>query len=304
MKFFQNHYWYLLVVGLLSYFVSYICFRRVVSLLLRWSSVGLCSQHGQPGTKEEQADVRQQSDRGDKSECENCIQKTGQLVAEVSEKCVGILHAANCTVMSYLIIRETEHDVMNAKSPLLIPFVQFSVTYFVYDLVAMYISFASREGNKGIPLSGKIWKYFKRRHAFIIHHIILVGLGYPLAVHYSIRNGTGDFFIACFCIGEFTNHFISGSHILRLLGYQKSVIFKVNAVLLVLSFLLSRILILPYMYAQYFKQEATPWMESLQRMPRICHIGMTLIAVFQVFWAITIIRTGLKITKMKKIKQT
>ena len=86
MKFFQNHYWYLLVVGLLSYFVSYICFRRVVSLLLRWSSVGLCSQHGQPGTKEEQADVRQQSDRGDKSECENCIQKTGQLVAEVSEK--------------------------------------------------------------------------------------------------------------------------------------------------------------------------------------------------------------------------
>ena len=88
MEFFQNHYWYLLVVGLLSYFLSYICFRRVVSLLLRWSSVGLklCSQHGQPVTKEEQAGVRQQSDVGDKSECENCIQKTGQLVAEVSEK--------------------------------------------------------------------------------------------------------------------------------------------------------------------------------------------------------------------------
>ena len=86
MAFFQKKYWYLLVTGFLSFCLAYLCFKRVVKFLLRWSTVALCPEHLELQGKKENHSRVVPDDRSGSNECEACEHKKQQLSVEISEK--------------------------------------------------------------------------------------------------------------------------------------------------------------------------------------------------------------------------
>ena len=70
-----------------------------------------------------------------------------------------------------------------ARSPTLLPYIHFIVPYFVVDVYAMYSSYtAGSVAGKGLSLTVKLRLFLLRKLPFIIHHGILLLLGYPLVV--------------------------------------------------------------------------------------------------------------------------
>lgn len=84
------------------------------------------------------------------------------------------------------------------------------------------------------------------------------------------------------------------------LNMHKNCFFLVNGVALAVTFICSRILIIPYMYLKYFSQEQTGWAQSVQRIPVYCHCGMLLIVGFQSFWLYVLVVAAVRVVGTKK----
>lgn len=86
------------------------------------------------------------------------------------------------------------------------------------------------------------------------------------------------------------------------LNMHRNSFFFVNGATLCVTFICSRILIIPYMYLEYFSQEKTGWVQSLQRIPVYCHCGMTLIIAFQSLWLYMLVAAAFRALSTKKAK--
>lgn len=70
----------------------------------------------------------------------------------------------------------------SCRSPLLPPFIHVIIPYFVYDFYAMYVTSALEEKEKHLSLLKQFTGFVKKKLPFIVHHILLCFLGYPIAV--------------------------------------------------------------------------------------------------------------------------
>ncbi len=74
------------------------------------------------------------------------------------------------------------------RSSVVVPYSHFISWYFVPDLVTYYKAFILRKNFSHKPLVRRILLFMRRERALIIHHLLILFLGYPIACVSTLWN--------------------------------------------------------------------------------------------------------------------
>lgn len=165
-------------------------------------------------------------------------------VAEIANWVVSGSLGFVTSLASVVIMWQAWHDP-NGDSWLLVPFVQVAVWYFLYDIYFMY-DVVDRK-YKCQSLMGKLKMFYKKRLAFIIHHIVVLATLYKMSMDRSYRSGLDDFYVGAFMAREFTNPFTAIASTLKLLNRKDSPLYVASGLILIVLFFFMRILSTPFL---------------------------------------------------------
>uniref|UniRef100_A0A1I8IS83 TLC domain-containing protein n=1 Tax=Macrostomum lignano TaxID=282301 RepID=A0A1I8IS83_9PLAT len=98
------------------------------------------------------------------------------------------------------------------------------------------------------------------------------------------RNGKCDFLVGCFFLAELTVPFIQIRHIMYRLGMTSLPQYLWNGVVMVITFFLSRIVVLFYIYYAYAQYRGVPVVRVFGLLPLRCNIGMLALISMQLYW--------------------
>ncbi|XP_028396711.1 protein FAM57A-like [Dendronephthya gigantea] len=205
----------------------------------------------------------------------------------ISQRLVSLFQALFASCVGLQVILRCE-DVMKERFLSINYYTWFGVSYFYYDIGAMFLgsyhSFPNQNLKEIYP------RFFAKNWLIVLHHIFVPLFGFPIIVFY--RRGLGDFFVGCIFFAEVSTPFVSIHAILKQLDMQRSRIFKVNGCFLATSFFLGRILIFPYMYHNYANySKISTWQVPL-KIPLLCNISCLGLLTLQLFWFSAILRQG------------
>ncbi|KAL2095753.1 hypothetical protein ACEWY4_007901 [Coilia grayii] len=207
-------------------------------------------------------------------------------VALVSERIVSSIHALMASTSGVLIVASCR-DIMNDRHRLATDFVWFGASYMAYDICAMYqVHHLNERGKgceeyKGLSLHA-ITKFLHEDFLLVLHHMALLTVFMPVTLF--LRRGLGDFFIGCFFITELSTPFVSAGKVLIQLGLQDSTLHKINGLMVLLTFLLCRILLFPFMYWVYGRNYNIPLYKVALHLPWHCNLGNLCILAPQLYW--------------------
>ncbi|KAK2521323.1 hypothetical protein Q9233_011044, partial [Columba guinea] len=92
----------------------------------------------------------------------------------------------------------------------------------------------------------------------VLHHAAMVLVCFPVATLW--RQGKGDFFLGCLLLAELSTPFVCLGKVLILLQLQHTLLHRVNALLLLGTFLLCRVLLFPFLYWAYGRARGVPFL--------------------------------------------
>ncbi|KAG7470662.1 hypothetical protein MATL_G00116180 [Megalops atlanticus] len=207
-------------------------------------------------------------------------------VVFVSEKLVSSLHAILATGAG-VIIATSCNNVMTDRHWLATDFVWFGIPYMSYDIYAMYLSHYYTYQVKGYKEYREhslytLKAFFRRDFLLVLHHAVLLTIFLPITLFF--RRDLGDFFIGCLFIAEFSTPFVSLGKILIQLGLQDVWLYKVNGLMVLLSFFACRIALFPYMYWVYGRHAGLPFHSVPFHLPPCCNLGNLCILAPQLYW--------------------
>ncbi|XP_009878331.1 PREDICTED: uncharacterized protein LOC104281964, partial [Charadrius vociferus] len=139
---------------------------------------------------------------------------------------------------------------------------QFAVPYFIYDVYAMFLCHWHRgrvKGHEVAPppsLRAAAGAYLRKDFLMVLHHAAMVLVCFPVATLW--RQGKGDFFLGCLLMAELSTPFVCLGKVLILYQRQHTALHKLNGVALLLTFLLCRVLLFPYLYWAYGRHRGLP----------------------------------------------
>lgn len=93
----------------------------------------------------------------------------------------GVQAVAVVVISARLVI--TCNDVMKDEDPYLHSYIWFGVSYFPYDIIMMYIgnTYSDIHKEHHTSHSRSFLSYFKRDCVMVLHHIIFLLVGFPVA---------------------------------------------------------------------------------------------------------------------------
>ncbi|XP_022341253.2 ceramide synthase-like [Crassostrea virginica] len=210
-------------------------------------------------------------------------------VHNVTEKCVSSIQAAMATVVGFLIAIKCQKDILMDRHWLTNAYAIFGVPYFTYDTVAMYFTFIySNPEVQSKPFLHRIRDFAENSKAMLIHHLILPLILFPSIIFF--RRGLGDFFVGVLYMCEFTIPFISARMILAQLQMKHTWYYIVVGLLMIASFLVSRVLVFPFLYWKYAVYADLPLGQVPQRIPLKCNLGCLIILLPQLYWLFLMVR--------------
>ncbi|XP_028319586.1 protein FAM57A-like isoform X1 [Gouania willdenowi] len=206
----------------------------------------------------------------------------------VSERVVSAFHASLATAAGVLVVTSCK-DVMIDSHWLVNGFVLFGAPYMAFDIYAMYLShFYSQGGaHKGHSLKS-LRAFLLKDWMLVLHHTVLLLVFMPITLFF--RKGLGDFFIGCLFITEFSTPFISIGKILIQLGLENTRLFRVNGIVVLLTFFICRVLLFPFMYWRYGQQFGIPVHRVPFHLPLQCNVGNLVILAPQIYWFMLLLR--------------
>ncbi|KAL9982099.1 hypothetical protein ACROYT_G010897 [Oculina patagonica] len=211
----------------------------------------------------------------------------------ISTRLVSSLQALAASIVGLKVVF-TSADIMLHRQPILVLYGCFGLSYFYYDVVAMFIG-AYLEDKQEDPERSLhyIWtKFYRKKKLIILHHFLLPIVGFPAITIW--RKNKGDFFLACVYLNEMSTPFLSFKAVLEKLGKRKSALYVGNGVLLATMFLFCRVLIYPYMYWCYSKYANIPFLETPFKVPLFCNTFCFFLLSVQVYWFLVIMRGVLR----------
>jgi hypothetical protein len=171
----------------------------------------------------------------------------------------------------------------------------------LYDNFAMYNSAYHRKGIRRYPqLSTRLAVFVQKKWSMILHHALLLGVGYALVVYTPIRKNKGDFIIGAFFLRELWNPFQNLAQILKQLQMQETLLFLVNGVSLILVQLVVRVLNWPLVILAYAAHYHN-WdlLASLRSLYAVCFISVGIWQMLEVYWFWMILQLVAGFTKGK-----
>ncbi|XP_014459470.1 TLC domain-containing protein 3A isoform X3 [Alligator mississippiensis] len=139
---------------------------------------------------------------------------------------------------------------------LAVEYVWVIVPYMTYDIYVMYLCHWHRSKDMGTTEKknslASVRSFLKKERLMVTHHLFILIVLTPITQHF--RGELGDFFVGCIFLAELSTPFVSLGKTLMQLNMQDTRLHKVNGVLILVTFLLCRILLFPFMYGAYARQ--------------------------------------------------
>lgn len=219
-------------------------------------------------------------------------------VMSVSERLVSSVHASLATAAGVTVVTSCR-DVMTDSHWLVNAFALFGTPYMAFDIYAMYLSHYHTQRVRGHPSSSgghslqTVKAFLFRDWILVLHHLVLVLIFLPITLFF--RRGLGDFFLGCFFTTEFSTPFVSIGKILTQLGLDDTRMYRINGIIVLLSFFTCRILVFPYMYWMYGRQMGIPLHRVALHLPLHCNVGNLVVLAPQIYWFILLLRKANKL---------
>ncbi|CAH1800507.1 unnamed protein product, partial [Owenia fusiformis] len=218
----------------------------------------------------------------------------------ISVKVVSSTHAVLAVIAGVIVMSNTHGDIIKDQHWLLNPFFMFATPYMAYDVVAMYIHHTVRFRTElqGQTMIQCIVHYFSKNKVMMFHHICLPMVYLPAVLHF--RGPKGDFIVGLFLMFEVTVPFLNLRNILYQANLAHTMLYKVNGILMTVSFFLSRIVIFIYMYYMYGVYAGGVGIWKVPGIiPMKCTVGCTVLLLPQIYWFKQMIK-GVYATVVKK----
>uniref|UniRef100_UPI00398E793C TLC domain-containing protein 3A-like isoform X2 n=1 Tax=Pristiophorus japonicus TaxID=55135 RepID=UPI00398E793C len=182
-------------------------------------------------------------------------------------------------------------------------YVLFGTPYMAYDIYAMYLCYwhkhrAKQENGQHSTSFNIVTGFLKGNILIVLHHLLLLLIFLPITMFY--RKGLGDFFLGCLYLTELSTPFVCFAKILSQLGKQNTLLYKVNGLIVMVTFFLCRILVFPYMYWAYGRQYGIAAHRVPFHIPRHCTVAIAILMAPQVYWLTLIIRKAVRCVKSVK----
>lgn len=116
----------------------------------------------------------------------------------------------------------------------------------------------------------------------ITHHVFILLVLVPIAQ--KLRGELGDFFVGCIFTAELSTPFVSLGRILIQLQQQHSLLYKVNGILTLTTFFMCRILLFPFMYWSYGRQQGLSLLRVPFHIPFHCNVANAFLIAPQIYW--------------------
>lgn len=187
----------------------------------------------------------------------------------------------SCSCGLYVLGRCGE-DVLNERHYILENYLIFGVSYFFYDLGSMYLVYATEAGNKAEWSVKAVFKFCLDRPVMIVHHLLVPLIGFPVMMH--LRGGQGDCLLGCSFLIEASTPFVSLRVILCHLNMKDGLLYILNGVAMLVTFLCCRVLLFPYLYSWYGAAMGLTWGEVLGLIPWYYHACVLGLVLPQLYW--------------------
>ncbi|VVC91942.1 unnamed protein product [Leptidea sinapis] len=135
------------------------------------------------------------------------------------------------------------------------------------------------------PCSGKqvsFFAYCKHEPVILMHHLFIGGFGFLVIVY--LRGGLGDCVFGFVYLMEVSTPFVSARGILSRMRLKSSRLYVVNGLLMLATFLVCRVLSLPYVCLLYSRAIRLPYLEAISSLPLGCKVSICILLLPQLYW--------------------
>lgn len=147
-------------------------------------------------------------------------------------------------------------------------------------------------GDQKIP---SFLQYIKITKLMVFHHMFIGSYG--LVVISSWRGGLGDCIFSFMYMMEFSTPFVSLRAILGILKMKKSRLYFINGLLMVITFAIFRIFMLPFLLYHYATVVNLSFIEAIIRLPLGCQLSIIALFLPQFYWFNLMIQAALRVSK-------
>lgn len=137
------------------------------------------------------------------------------------------------------------------------------------------------------------FQYLKSEPLMVGHHIFIGSFG--LSVIAFLRGGLGDCIFSTIYLMEASTPFVSFRSILSTMGLKDHRAYLINGLIMMATFFIFRILLLPYLFVWYAGVINKPLLAAIATLPRGCKISIGILFLPQYYWFYLIVRGAMKV---------
>jgi TLC domain len=146
---------------------------------------------------------------------------------------------------------------------------------------------------EGAPRVPSFIDFMKKTKLMVFHHLFIGGYG--LAVISSWRGGLGDCVFSFMYMMEASTPFVSFRAVLSILGKKKTNLYLLNGLLMLLTFLIFRIIMLPVLLYKYSIIINMTFVSAILKLPLGCQISILALFIPQFYWFFLMIKIAVKV---------
>ncbi|CRK89755.1 CLUMA_CG003439, isoform A [Clunio marinus] len=254
---------------------------------------------------------------------------------DISNKLVSAIQSVLSCVFGFFVCRYScKRNFLTTSHIFSESYAWFGCAYFLYDIFSMYKVYnaklfdnlklkvfrwsAQNDFYSMIPTtkSGELsyftpmtvnnqkilsfMEYIKITKLMVFHHMFIGSYG--LIVISSWRGGLGDCIFSFMFLMECSTPFVSFRAILSILKMKTSKVYFVNGIVMLITFLIFRILMLPTLLYYYSTVVNLSFMRAIIKLPLGCQLSIIALFLPQFFWFHLMIKAALRMFKSPKEK--
>jgi len=208
---------------------------------------------------------------------------------------VSIFQAIYATITGVCVLYQANADLLDTRISFLQLYASFSLGYWIYDLVCLYLVVSS-----GPDLIARLTDFVKWWPGIVFHHLGII-LFLNLGIIYTSRT-RGDGIIGCALLMELSSIFVALRSLLVKLQMKATRAYVVTSVSMVATFFLSRIFLLPYVLHVYCRQSSQSFIQGITSLPRSCQLGTCSFYLLNLYWFSLMVKGCVKALRNRSLK--
>jgi len=216
---------------------------------------------------------------------------------------VSIIQALLATSVGLIAVNLTNSDVLYTRVQFFKPYAWFSLGYWTYDLVCLFILVSQEAENSGGRNTGLLRKMVNFVHwwpGIVFHHLGIIVFLYLGIIETSRVRGDG--IIGFSLLMELSSIFVALRSLLGKLELKATLMYLVVSLSMVFTFFLCRILLLPYVVMLYCRQAELGLIQGVLALPTSCKVGTLSFYTLNMYWFSLMLKGCVKAVRRKDLK--